>query len=269
MKKGDFEMTIIAILQARLGSTRLPGKSMAELNGKPLLWHVIQRLKKSKTINKIVVATTTNEADNKIAQFAKSEGVGYFQGSENDVLDRYYQAAKANGTETGDVIVRVTADCPLLDPEVVDKVVGTFVKSNGKYDYVCNTQPPTYPDGLDTEVFSFATLERAWKEAKLQSEREHVTPYIWKQPDKFHIFNVTNEEGGDLSEMRWTVDEPQDLEFVRAIYGLLGDKGRTHSFTRKDVFEAIERNKKVIEINKGFGRNEGYEKSMREDKKVG
>ena len=263
---------IIAILQARLGSTRLPGKSMAELNGKPLLWHVIQRLKKSKTINRIVVATTTNEADNKIAQFAKDEGVGYFQGSENDVLDRYYQAAKANGASKGDVIVRVTADCPLLDPEVVDNVVRKFVEANEtdeKYDYVCNTQPPTYPDGLDTEVFSFSILERAWKEAKLQSEREHVTPYIWKQPDKFRIFNVTNDEGEDLSEMRWTVDEPQDLEFIRMIYKLLGEKGKTHSFTRKDVLEAIEQNKKVTEINKGFGRNEGYEKSVREDKKVG
>lgn len=244
-----------------MGSTRLPGKSMKEVEGKPLLWHVIQRLKRSKRIEKIVVATTIKKDDNVIAELAKKEGVGYFQGSENDVLDRYYQAAKKY---EADVIVRVTADCPLLDPQTTDRVIEKFLE--GGFDYVTNTNPPTYPDGLDTEVFSFAALERAWKEAKLTSEREHVTPYIRKNPNIFRLVNVIN--GEDLSKMRWTVDELADLEFTRRVYFLLGDKGRTHDFTMEDVLKILKDNPELHGINAGFERNEGYTKSLREDKKV-
>jgi spore coat polysaccharide biosynthesis protein SpsF (cytidylyltransferase family) len=252
---------IIAILQARMGSTRLPGKSMKEVEGKPLLWHVIQRLKKSRRIEKIVVATTEKKDDEVIVELAKREGAGFFQGSEGDVLDRYYHAAKKY---RADIIVRVTADCPLLDPQATDRVIEKFLE--GGFDYVSNTDPPTYPDGLDTEVFSFAALERAWTEAKLLSEREHVTPYMRKNQVIFRQANVMNSE--DLSKMRWTVDERADLEFTRRVYLLLGEKGRRHDFTMEDVLKILKDNPDLHGINAGFERNEGYAKSLREDKKV-
>jgi spore coat polysaccharide biosynthesis protein SpsF len=202
---------IIAIVQARLGASRLPGKTMMDIMGKPMLWHVINRLKQSRRLTDIVIATTTNEKDKAIIRLARESNVKNYAGSEEDVLDRYYQAAikfKA------DIIVRITSDCPLIDPEIVDKVIEYFL--SGNFDFVSNTMQPTYPDGLDTEVFSLGSLQRVWKEAKLKSEREHVTPYLWKHPELFIIGNVKNDT--DLSRFRWTVDIDEDLQFVREIY---------------------------------------------------
>ncbi|MFH2021081.1 MAG: aminotransferase class III-fold pyridoxal phosphate-dependent enzyme [archaeon] len=254
---------IIAILQARMGSSRLPGKSMALINGKPLIWHVIQQLKRAKKVDKIVVATTIAKEDSVIAELAKSTGVEYFRGSIEDVLDRYYNTAKKFGA---DIIVRITGDCPLLDPQVVDKVIGTFTEGNGKYDYVSNVLPPTYPDGLDTEVFSFKSLETAWREAKLQSEHEHVTPFINKKPQRFRSANCINDT--DLSQMRWTVDESEDLELVKKIYSLLGDKATNHSFNMIDVLNIIASHPELNKYNAHIERNEGYVKSLKGDKMV-
>ena len=172
---------VLAIIQARMGSTRFPGKVMTDLAGRPLLDHVVKRAQQAHMLTLVRVATSDCPADDIIAQFCKEEEIPYFRGSEEDVLDRFYHAAEHF---SADVIVRLTADCPLLDPEIIDRVVKFF--QSGEYDYVSNTRiEPTYPDGLDTEVFRYSALERAWREACLRSEREHVTPYIWKQPTLF------------------------------------------------------------------------------------
>lgn len=167
---------ITAIIQARMGSTRFPGKVLKEILGKSILWHLISRIEKAKLINEIVIATTKNEIDRPILKFAEENGIKSYAGSEEDVLDRYYQAAKKF---SADPIVRITADCPLMDPEVIDSVVQFYL--DNKYDYVANTlEPITFPDGMDVEVFSFKNLEKIWKEAILPSQREHVTFYFWK-----------------------------------------------------------------------------------------
>ena len=252
--------TVIAIIQARMGSNRLPGKVMLDISGKPMLWHVINRVKHSKNIDNIVVATTNLTEDKQIIQLADAMGVYCYAGSENDVLDRYYQAALKYG---GDVIVRVTADCPLIDPEIIDNAIEFFLTH--EFDFVGNTINPTYPDGLDTWVFSFDALKMAWEQASLSSDREHVTTYIIKNPNLFK--NKSYEHNVDLSEMRWTVDEQRDLEFVREVYTEL--YARTNKvFYMKDVLELLDRRPELTRLNSGIIRDEGYQKSLREDKKA-
>lgn len=248
---------ITAIVQAHMGSTRLPGKVLIDIQGKPLLEHVIDRVRTARVIDSIVIATTFNEHDKAIIEFAKKLDIPYYVGSEDDVLDRFYQAAKKYKAET---IVRITADCPLLDPNVVDEVVSFYLEGN--YDYVSNTNPPTFPDGLDTEVFSFESIERAWHEARLCSEREHVTPYIRKHPEVFRIGNVTCKN--DLSALRWTVDEDKDMEFVRKVYKQLYTEGMV--FYMEDILNLLREHTELLEIQKGIGRDEGYLKSLREDR---
>jgi len=243
-----------AIIQARMASTRLPGKVMADLAGKTLLERVVERARLATSLDLVSVATSNHSSDDPLASHCVARGIPCFRGSHDDVLDRYHRAAREIGAE---VIVRLTADCPLLDPAVIDRVIETF--RSGDFDYVSNTLQPTYPDGLDTEVFGFPALERAWKEAIFLSEREHVTPYIWNQPTLFRLGSVRQEE--DLSMLRWTVDEPQDLEFVRRIYADLGP-GRFHM---ADILAVLRAAPGLAEVNRGFVRNEGYRKSLRED----
>jgi len=252
-------MMIAAIVQARMGSTRLPGKVKKEIVGKPILWHIIDRLKRAKLIDNIIVATTDKEIDKPILGLAKKLGIASYAGSEEDVLDRYYQTAKGFGV---DVIVRITADCPLVDPHVVDKVIRRYLK--GDCDYAANTLKQTYPDGLDAEVFSYAALERAWEEARWASEREHVTPYIRKNPDKFRLANVENRV--NLSRLRWSVDEKEDLEFVRQVYKHLYKQGQT--FYMEDILKLLNKYPDLKRINQGIPSNEGHDKSIREDRIV-
>lgn len=254
-------MKAAAIIQARMGSTRLPGKVMHEIEGKPILWHVVNRVGLSKNINEVIIATTDSPQDDTIESYAKENGISYFRGSENDVLDRYYQCAKTYGV---DIAVRITADCPLADPIVIDRVVGFFKEHQNEYDYVANVIPPTFPDGLDTEVFSFNTLEKAWKEAKYTSEREHVTAYIYKNPDKFKLYNITNDS--DCSGLRWTVDTENDLAFVREVYKRFGKDNDI--FYMDDVINLLNNNPELADINSGSQRNEGYAKSVAEDKLI-
>lgn len=252
-------MKIGAIVQARMGSTRLAGKTLASIADKPMLAHVIERLRGSRLLEGIVVATTIKEADDSIVELARELEVYVFRGSENDVLDRYYRALQKY---PADVIVRISSDCPLVDPRVVDRVISHYLRGN--YDYVSNTLQLTYPDGLDTEAFSFGTLERAWKEAKWASEREHVTPYIWKNPDKFRLANVENEV--NLSHLRWSVDEARDLQFVREVYGQLYKEAEI--FYTEDILNLLEKYPQLKQINRGIVTNEGYAKSLREDRIV-
>lgn len=230
---------------------------MMDLKGEPLLGHLIRRINKSKYISDIVIATTTHERDGRIVKYAEEKGLKFYRGSEQDVLDRFYQAAVLFESR---IIVRVTPDCPILDPRVSDLVIEKFLEGN--YDYASNTLVPTYPDGLDTEVFSFAALEKAWKEATLLSEREHVTVYIAKHPELFRQFNV-RKDGEDLSSMRWTVDTATDYEFMSYIIEKIGRPDEI--FYMEDVLKVLKENPELLEINKGINRNEGYIASLMKD----
>ena len=247
-------MKRIAIVQARMSSTRLPGKCLAEIEGRPLLWHTVSRTSAAKVCDEVLVATSTEASDDAIEEYCLGQSIPVFRGSLEDVLDRFYRAAGSRGAET---IVRTTADCPLLDPEVIAHVVRAFDPDH--HDYVSNTIERTYPDGLDTEVFSFAALERVWREARLPSEREHVTPYIWKNPEIFRIELVRQDR--DHSSERWTVDEPCDLEFVRAVFGGIGRL----EFGQREVLALLEREPELRELNEGIPLNEGYLESLKKD----
>lgn len=253
---------ILAIIQARMGSTRLPGKILKEILGQPLLLHLINRLSQARKVDKIVVATTSAEADNPVEKLCREKGHNCFRGSENDVLDRFYQAALASGAGDGDAIVRITGDCPLLDPEVVDGVIGLFVESGA--DYASNVNPPTYPDGLDVEVFAFTALETAWRKASLVSEREHVTPFLRNNPQSFKQANLENNR--DLSDLRWTVDEEEDFAFVNSVYEKLYTEGRV--FKTEEVVDLLMTHPELISINNKFKRNEGFLKSLQNDRIV-
>jgi spore coat polysaccharide biosynthesis protein SpsF len=186
----------------------------------------------------------------------RSKGIECFRGDLDDVLDRFYHAALQCDP---DHIVRITGDCPLLDPEVMDGVIEKHIEGN--YDYTSNTAPPSFPDGLDVEVFRFSALADAWKEARLHSEREHVTPFIRNNPGRYRMGNLLN--GEDLSSLRWTVDERRDLDFVRRVYEYLFPEDP--AFGMDDVLRLLEQKPELMEINCGIARNEGYYKSLRED----
>lgn len=245
---------IVAIIQARMGSTRLQGKVLIDIQGKLLLEHVIDRVRMARLIDRMVIATTFNEKDKAIIEFAKNLNIPYYVGSEDDVLDRFYQAAKKYKAET---IVRITPDDPFKDPEVTDKIISYYLKYKDSLDYVSNTIKPTYPEGLDVEVFSFETLEKAWKEAKKPSEREHVTPYIWNHPELFRLTNVENDE--DLSHLRWTLDTEADLRFTQEIYARLY---RGQVFLMKDILALLSAEPELTQINQGITRYEGYLESL-------
>jgi len=242
-----------------MGSTRLPGKTLADLAGQPMLARLVARAQRIARLDRVIIATTVEPADAAIVAFANDLGVPAHTGSEHDVLDRVYGAARRYGVS---VIVRVTPDCPLLDPEVSGRVLFRFLDAAGALDYASNTQPPTFPDGLDTEVLSFAALERAWREARLASEREHVTPYIWKRPGTFRLANVVNDP--DLSGLRWTVDTASDLEFVRAVYARLGTGAATAGMD--EILALLRRYPELEAINRDIARNEGYARSVHADR---
>lgn len=253
---------VCVIIQARMSSTRLPGKVLLDINGRPMLSYMIERVKASKRINKIIIATSTDSSDDKIEEFCNSESILCYRGNLLDVLDRYYEAALKVSC---DVFVRLTADCPLIDPNIIDNVVYAF--ENGKYDYVANTCPPTgtFPDGMDVEVFSFRALEKAWKESIKPSEREHVTFYFWKNPDIFSTFRYDLNE--DMSKYRLTVDYPKDFEVIKAIINDLYTKNP--AFCMTDIINYMEENKNIVEINSEIEGNQGWKSAFENDKKAG
>ena len=234
-------MKVVAIIQARMGSTRLPCKVLLDLAGEPMLARVVNRTQRATTLDGIVIATTTESRDEAIVELCSSRGWACFRGSEDDVLDRYYQAAKKHHA---DIVVRITSDCPLIEPEIIDLVVQELLK-DGSLDYVSNTLPPrTFPRGLDVEAMTFKTLKRAWLEDKNPAWREHVTPYIYRTPEKFRLKAVTNEK--DLSYMRWTIDTWEDLEFVRRIYNHFGHD----HFSWHEVLDLLKERPEWLDINK-------------------
>lgn len=254
-------MKVLAITQARYGSTRLPAKVLKEVNGETLLELHLRRILQAKNVTKLKVATTTEDGADKIVEIAHRVGVETYKGSVDDVLERFYFTALP---EKPDYIVRITSDCPLIDPVEIDNVIETCIK--GAYDYVSNTLIPTFPDGVDCECFKFAALEKAYKEAKLQSEREHVTPYIKnnssvKGGTLFKSFNVVNEE--DYSSYRITVDTQEDFDLIKNLIEKVGNDKNW-----KEYVTYLQNNKEVFDLNSMHTRDEGYAKSIANDKVV-
>jgi len=257
---------VVAIIQGRMTSSRLPGKILADIAGQPMLQRVFMRTSRSATVTETIFATTTDPSDDVVAEYCGLSGIPFTRGSLFDVLDRYYQAAEQT---KADVIVRVTADCSVIDPILIDNVVDTLLGKSGignrEFDFAANRLPPpwgrTYPIGLDTEVCTFAVLERAWKEAKEPQHREHAMPYFYEgveltresrtletgiSPRGFKVALLHHTT--DFGDYRWTVDTPQDLEFMRQVYSRFDGRD---DFSWKDVLELVHNEPKLMEINAG------------------
>jgi glutamate-1-semialdehyde 2,1-aminomutase len=249
---------ILAILQARVTSSRLPGKVLKPIMGRPMLALQIERVLQAKKIDQLIIATSNDPNDDELDTLCRKINVPCYRGSLNDVLDRFYQAAQTWKPKN---VIRITGDCPLIDPEVIDDVIAFYL--NGDYDYASNSVEPTFPDGLDVEIFRFSFLEEAWNEASLPSQREHVTPFIHQQPDRYRIGHYKHTE--DLSHLRWTVDEAQDFDLISKIYEELYPV--KPNFRMADILNLLHQKPEWLTINNNFERNEGFIKSLHEDRK--
>lgn len=248
---------IIAILQARMGSSRLPNKVLRKIKGKTLLELFISRVKQSRLIDKIVIATTTKSVDNVIEEIASKLEIECFRGSENDLLDRYYQCAKKYHA---DVVVRLTPDNPFVDYRIIDRAVQIF--KDNQVDFVTNHFEPTYPEGLDVEVYSIYALKKSWEEAKLLSEREHVFPYIQNHQDQFKIINFMQDK--DYSHLRWTIDYECDYEMTKIIYDYLYEGNPI--FLQEDILQLLEEHPEIAKMNSHIQRKEGVNRTKSHDR---
>jgi spore coat polysaccharide biosynthesis protein SpsF len=229
----------VAIIQAHMGSTRLPGKVLMDLGGKTVLARVVQRVRRAASVQQIIVATTASEKDDAVVTECDRFQVECFRGSEHDVLDRYYRCAKHCAA---DAVIRITADCPVIDPDLIDMTIRAFLKN--PCDYATNALEPTYPRGLDVEVFTVAALARAWREAGQFYEREHVTPYLYEHPKLFRLVSVKADS--DCSQYRWTLDTVDDLELLRAVYASFENRD---DFGWHEVLKLMQREPQLAEIN--------------------
>jgi spore coat polysaccharide biosynthesis protein SpsF len=230
------------IIQARMGSSRLPDKVLMKLNNKnPQLYFVINQLQNCKSIGKIVVATTTLKEDNEIIEFLKKSNIDYFRGSSSNVLERYYQCAK---NFSFDIIIRITADNPLIDPTIVDLAIEKFISNS--FDYLTNTRKRTFPYGTEVEVFTFSALEKVYKNSTKAFELEHVTSYFYNNTEQFKIYDLINSE--DLSSFRWTVDEMNDLKLVK----ILISKIQKRPILMNDIIKILKDNPELVKINKNY-----------------
>jgi spore coat polysaccharide biosynthesis protein SpsF len=234
---------IVAIIQARMGSSRLPGKVLKDIGGAAMLQRVVVRARRARSLGRVVVATTTDPGDDLLAAFCRRQGFPVFRGDPYDVLDRYYQAAKRFDSE---IIVRLTADCPVIDPREIDRTVSAFLEA--KVDFAANRLPPpwhrTTPIGMDTEVVTFQALERAWREAEAQYTREHVMPYLYEEAGRFNILLVDHDP--DLGELRLTVDTSEDLELVRKVYAHFGN---SDEFSMGEMVALLESHPELRQLN--------------------
>lgn len=237
---------VIAIIQARMSSTRLPGKVLLDLGGRSVLSRMVERVKLARRVNRVVVATTVDASDDPIIAACQAEGIDVFRGSLPDVLDRYYQAAKHYHAE---IIVRLTADCPLIDPDLIDQTIEALFEQQA--DFSCNRLPPpfqrTYPIGLDVEACTFSALERAWHEASEKRQREHVLPYLYEEPGRFKVVKLNYSR--DLGSLRWTLDTPEDYVLLKALIQRLGER---NDFTWLDVLEVFEADPALAVINQNI-----------------
>ncbi len=237
---------VVGILQARVSSTRLPGKVMRPLAGKPMLAQQIARVLRCQKLDALVVATSDQPSDDPIAALCASSGLACFRGSLTDVLDRFHRCAAAYDAQH---VVRLTGDCPLADPGLIDELVAFYLAL--RVDYASNCRPPTLPDGLDAEIFSFDALQAAWREARDPFEREHVVPFIVRNPQRFLAANLSYAE--DLSAQRWTVDEPEDFAFVEEVFAAL--HAAKPEFGYRDVLALLQQRPEIAAINRHFKRN--------------
>ena len=229
-----------------------------DIKSNPMINYLISRLKLSKKIDQIVLATTERNSDDILAEFVSNIGIDIYRGSENNVLDRFYKAAKKF---EADIVIRITADCPLIDPYLIDKVIEDFNVNNE--DYLSNALNPSFPDGLDCQIFSFDALKKSWKEAKLLSDREHVGTYIERTcPDKFKTGSLIKFK--DLGHHRWTLDEPRDYTFLKEIFSRLWSEDKI--FLTADILKLLDDSPELLNINKDIIRNQGYQRSLKNDK---
>jgi len=243
---------IAAIVQARMSSTRLPGKVFADIEGYPLLWHIINRIKKSKSIEKIIIATSTNAYDDKLEKWCFENGVSCFRGNENNVLERFYFSAKKFKVET---IIRITADDPFKDPEIIDNVISMLKNEN--LDFAYNNHPPSFPEGLDTEVFTFTALEKAYLSATDPFELEHVTQYLYRNPEIFRQKNFSYKK--NISNLRWTIDREKDLEMAKTVYRFLYKEKEV--FLLNDILNLLVKEPWISDINADVERSSMYKKN--------
>ncbi len=255
---------VVTIIQARIGSTRLPGKVLLPILGESLLLKMVERVTAAKLVGTIVVATSTSEEDDAIENLCEQNGIEVFRGSKLDLLDRHYQCALKY---KADVVVKIPSDCPLIDSATIDEVLSVFLNSNEEFDYVSNLHPATYPDGNDVEVISFMALENAWVNAHAKMELEHTTPYLWENPDKFKIGNVTWEMGLDYSmSHRWTIDYQEDYQFINRVYEELYPANKY--FTINDILKLLMDKPELREINKNWVGVNWYRNHLHELKTV-
>ena len=253
-------MKILTVIQARMSSSRLPGKVLLPILGKPLLIRMVERVETAKLIGQLIVATSTNPDDDQIENICNAYNLTCFRGHLTDLLDRHYQAGRNFGADT---VVKIPSDCPLIDPLIIDKVLEFYIKNNTKYDFVSNLHPATYPDGNDVEVMSMSALEHAWKEANKPLEREHTTPFFWENPHKFKIGNVTWETGLDYSTtQRWTIDFEEDYRFIKRVYEELYNINS--SFGLNDILQLLKEKPEISEINQKYLGKYWYENHLNE-----
>ena len=247
-----------------MGSTRLPGKVMLPLSGAPLILRMYERVSFSKAAGRIVVAITDDNADDKLYKYLLQNDIETFRGNSLDLLDRHYQTAKKFNT---DAVVKIPSDCPIIDPKIIDKVILYYINNIKKFDFVSNLHPPSYPDGNDVEVMSFAALENSWINAKKDFEREHTTPYFWENPDKFAIGNVLWEKNLNYSMThRFTIDYKEDYEFIKRVYDELYEKN--NKFGLDEILELLESKPEIRKINQMYSGVNWYRNHINELKTI-
>jgi spore coat polysaccharide biosynthesis protein SpsF len=263
---------VLVVVQARTGSTRLPGKVLLPLAGAPLLRRMLERVGAARTPTEVVVATTTDAADEPVRRLAREAGVRCLDGHPTDLLDRHYRAALACGLSPEapeDVVVKIPSDCPLIDPAVIDRVIGRLLAAPERWDFVSNLHPATYPDGNDVEAMPMPVLAAAWREAARPHEREHTTPFVWDRPERFRIGNVSWESGRDLSMThRFTIDYALDYDFVRAVYEALWRPERP-LFSLDEILALLAARPDIFELNRRYAGVNWYRNHLGELATVG
>jgi len=241
---------IIAVIQGRMGSTRLPGKVLADIEGKPLIWHIFNRLQKISLISEVVISTTNQSTDKPLIEFAKKENIAYFAGSEDDIIDRIYKTGEKFSC---DILVKINADCPLIDIELIENGINLFLSSKNKPDLITNCVEETFPEGMQYSIFNFNVIKKIWLTLKESFWREYFYRFMIENKNNFSIINIKNEK--DLSKLRWTVDYQEDLEFVKKIYSKLYSKNQF--FGMNEILNLLDKNPEIRKINDKYSSKVG------------
>ena len=258
------DQKIVTIIQTRRGSSRLPDKVLMPLQGKPLFVRQAERVRASGLAGRVIIATTTDAGDDVVAAVCREEGLDCFRGHPQDLLDRHYQAALVYAAGT---VIKIPSDCPLIDPAVIDRVIGYYLDHIGEYDFVSNLHPATWPDGNDVEIMTFSALERAWRDASRPLEREHTTPYIWERPELFRIGNVSMAGGVDYSMThRFTIDYAADYQFIQTVFDELYPADPM--FSVEDILALLDRRPDIYALNADYAGVNWYRLHLDELKTV-